>query len=133
MSAEAAEPLVEQHFGEYGGQFVPETLMPALAELEVAWTEARTDAGYRARLDGLLRDFGGRPTPLYRAGRLSELVGRAIYLKREDLNHTGSHKLNNALGQALLAQRMGKQPDHRRDGRRPARGRHRHGLRAAGP
>ncbi len=108
MSAEAAEPLVEQHFGEYGGQFVPETLMPALAELELAWTQARADAGYRARLDGLLRDFGGRPTPLYRAGRLSELVGRVVYLKREDLNHTGSHKLNNALGQALLAQRMGK-------------------------
>jgi tryptophan synthase beta chain len=108
VSAEAAEPLVEQHFGEYGGQFVPETLMPALAELEVAWTQARADDGYRARLDGLLRDFGGRPTPLYRAGRLSELAGRTIYLKREDLNHTGSHKLNNALGQALLAQRMGK-------------------------
>jgi tryptophan synthase beta chain len=108
VSAEAADPLVEQHFGEYGGQFVPETLMPALAELEVAWTQARDDAGYRAQLAGLLRDFGGRPTPLYRAARLSERLGRSVYLKREDLNHTGSHKLNNALGQALLAQRMGK-------------------------
>jgi tryptophan synthase beta chain len=108
VSADAAEPLVDHHFGEYGGQFVPETLMPALAELELAWTQARADAGYRAHLDQLLRDFGGRPTPLYRAGRLSERVGRPVYLKREDLNHTGSHKLNNALGQALLAKRMGK-------------------------
>jgi tryptophan synthase beta chain len=108
VSADAAEPLVDHHFGEYGGQFVPETLMPALAELELAWTQARADAGYRAQLDQLLRDFGGRPTPLYRAGRLSERVGRPVYLKREDLNHTGSHKLNNALGQALLAKRMGK-------------------------
>jgi tryptophan synthase beta chain len=108
VSSEAAEPLVEHHFGEYGGQFVPETLMPALAELERAWTQARVDRDYRAELDGLLRDFGGRPTPLYRAGRLSERVGRPVFLKREDLNHTGSHKLNNALGQALLAKRMGK-------------------------
>ena len=82
--------------------------MPALAELEQAWREARDDEGYRAELRGLLRDFGGRPTPLYRARRLSERAGRSIYLKREDLNHTGSHKLNNALGQALLARRMGK-------------------------
>jgi tryptophan synthase beta chain len=108
VSSEAAEPLVEHHFGEYGGQFVPETLMPALAELERAWTQARGDRDYRAELDALLRDFGGRPTPLYRAGRLSERVGRPVFLKREDLNHTGSHKLNNALGQALLAKRMGK-------------------------
>jgi tryptophan synthase beta chain len=108
VSADAAEPRVEHHFGEYGGQYVPETLMPALAELELAWTRARVDEGYRAQLDELLRDFGGRPTPLYRAARLSERVGRTVYLKREDLNHTGSHKLNNALGQALLAKRMGK-------------------------
>jgi tryptophan synthase beta chain len=108
VSSKAVEPPVEHHFGEYGGQFVPETLMPALAELERAWTQARADRGYRAELDGLLRDFGGRPTPLYRAGRLSERVGRPVFLKREDLNHTGSHKLNNALGQALLAKRMGK-------------------------
>jgi tryptophan synthase beta chain len=100
---------VEHHFGGYGGQFVPETLMPALAELEQAWIQARADEGYRSELKALLRDFGGRPTPLYRARRLSERLGRPVYLKREDLNHTGSHKLNNALGQALLAKRMGKQ------------------------
>jgi tryptophan synthase beta chain len=99
---------VEHRFGQYGGQFVPETLMPALAELEQAWGEAREDPAYKQELNGLLRDFGGRPTPLYKASRLSEKAGRAIYLKREDLNHTGSHKLNNALGQALLASRMGK-------------------------
>jgi tryptophan synthase beta chain len=99
---------VEHRFGPYGGQFVPETLMPALAELEQAWVRAREDPAYLDELNGLLRDFGGRPTPLYRARRLSEKAGRPIYLKREDLNHTGSHKLNNALGQALLASRMGK-------------------------
>jgi tryptophan synthase beta chain len=99
---------VEHHFGPYGGQFVPETLMPALAELERAWTEARADAGYQAELKALLRDYAGRPSPLYRARRISERVGRSVYLKREDLNHTGSHKINNALGQALLARRMGK-------------------------
>jgi tryptophan synthase beta chain len=99
---------IEHRFGRYGGQYVPETLMPALAELERAWAQTREDPAYRAELDGLLRDFGGRPTPLYRAGRLSERCGRSVYLKREDLNHTGSHKLNNALGQALLAKRMGK-------------------------
>jgi tryptophan synthase beta chain len=87
---------------------VPETLMPALAELETAWTQARADPAYHAELGLLLRDFAGRPTPLYRAGRLSERAGRPVYLKREDLNHTGSHKLNNALGQVLLAKRMGK-------------------------
>jgi tryptophan synthase beta chain len=103
------EPAVEHRFGPYGGQFVPETLMPALAELERAWEEAREDPTYRATLAGLLRDFGGRPTPLYRASRLSERVGWPVYFKREDLNHTGSHKLNNALGQVLLAKRMGKQ------------------------
>jgi tryptophan synthase beta chain len=104
-----AHPPVEHRFGPYGGQYVPETLMPALAELERAWTEARADPAYRAELEALLRDFAGRPTPLYRARRLSERLGRTVYLKREDLNHTGSHKLNNALGQALLAKRMGKQ------------------------
>jgi len=99
---------VEHRFGQYGGQFVPETLIPALAELEQAWVQAREDPAYQEELNGLLRDFGGRPTPLYRARRLAEKAGRPIYLKREDLNHTGSHKLNNALGQALLARRMGK-------------------------
>jgi tryptophan synthase beta chain len=108
MSAAPTSPAVEHRFGEYGGQYVPETLMPALAELERAWIEARSDPGYRAELGGLLRDYAGRPSPLYRARRLSERVGWPVYLKREDLNHTGSHKINNALGQALLAKRMGK-------------------------
>jgi tryptophan synthase beta chain len=99
---------VEHRFGPYGGQYVPETLMPALAELEQAWCDAREDEGYRAELDRLLRDYAGRPTPLYRALRLGEAAGREVWLKREDLMHTGSHKLNNAIGQALLARRMGK-------------------------
>jgi tryptophan synthase beta chain len=99
---------VEHRYGPYGGQYVPETLMPALAELETAWIAARADPGYHAELDGLLRDFAGRPTPLYLAERLSAAAGREVWLKREDLMHTGSHKLNNALGQALLAKRMGK-------------------------
>jgi tryptophan synthase beta chain len=102
------ESGVEHRFGRYGGQYVPETLMPALAELEAAWVAARDDPGYRAELGVLLRDFAGRPTPLYLAERLSRVAGREIWLKREDLMHTGSHKLNNALGQALLARRMGK-------------------------
>jgi len=95
-------------YGPYGGQYVPETLMPALSELEQAWIEAWAAEDFRAELALLLRDFAGRPTPLYEARRLSERAGRPIWLKREDLNHTGSHKLNNALGQALLARRMGK-------------------------
>jgi tryptophan synthase beta chain len=99
---------VEHRFGPYGGQYVPETLMPALAELEAAWRAAAADPAYRAELDGLLRDYVGRPSPLYAATRLSEAAGRRVYLKREDLNHTGAHKINNALGQALLARRMGK-------------------------
>jgi tryptophan synthase beta chain len=99
---------IEHRFGAYGGQFVPETLMPALTELEQAWCAARDDEGFRAELGELLRDFAGRPTPLYRARRLSARTGREVWLKREDLNHTGSHKLNNAIGQALLARRMGK-------------------------
>jgi len=103
------EAGVEHRYGPYGGQYVPEALMPALIELEAAWVAARSDAGYHAELDGLLADFAGRPTPLYLAARLSERAGREIWLKREDLMHTGSHKLNNALGQALLAKRMGKQ------------------------
>jgi tryptophan synthase beta chain len=100
---------VEHRFGPYGGQYVPETLMPALFELEEAWVAARDDPGYRAELDDLLRNYVGRPSPLYLASRLSEVAGHRIYLKREDLNHTGAHKINNALGQALLARRMGKQ------------------------
>ena len=108
MTVSRAPARVERRFGPYGGRYVPETLVPALDELEREWLDARDDAGYRSELDRLLRDYAGRPTPLYRAGRLSEAVGRPVYLKREDLLHTGAHKLNNALGQALLAKRMGK-------------------------
>jgi tryptophan synthase beta chain len=99
---------IEHRFGPYGGQYVPETLMPALAELELAWIEARDDPEYRVELANLLRDYVGRPSPLYHARRLSEAAGHPIHLKREDLNHTGAHKINNALGQALLARKMGK-------------------------
>lgn len=96
-------------FGHYGGQFVPETLMPALAELEEAFDRARQDSAFQEELANLARRFSGRPTPLYFARRLTEYCGGArIYLKREDLAHTGAHKINNALGQGLLARRMGK-------------------------
>ena len=96
-------------FGQFGGRFVPETLMPALAELESAYHEARSDETFQSRLAELGRSYVGRPTPLYHAERLSEELGGAqVYLKREDLAHTGAHKINNALGQALLAKRMGK-------------------------
>ena len=101
-------PAVERRFGPYGGRYVPETLIPALDELERAWLEARADPAYAEELERLSRDFVGRPTPLYRAERLAELAGGEVWLKREDLTHTGSHKINNALGQALLARRMGK-------------------------
>ena len=97
-------------FGPFGGQFVPETLMPALAELEAAWHAALADDDFRLQLSDLLRDYVGRETPVTFAERLSERLGGArIYLKREDLAHTGAHKINNAIGQVLLARRMGKQ------------------------
>ena len=99
---------VEERFGPYGGRFVPEVLIAALDELTSAWAEARSDAGFADELGRLLGEFVGRPTPLYHAARLSERVGRRVYLKREDLAHTGAHKINNAVGQALLAKRMGK-------------------------
>jgi tryptophan synthase beta chain len=95
-------------FGAYGGRYVPETLVAALDELTEAWEQARADPAFRTELRELQRDFVGRPTPLYRAGRFSERVGRTVYLKREDLAHTGAHKINNAVGQALLTKRMGK-------------------------
>jgi tryptophan synthase beta subunit len=96
-------------FGDYGGKFVPETLMAALAELEQAYAQARADAGFQRELDHLLHTYAGRPTALYYAQNLTRLYGGArIYLKREDLAHTGAHKINNALGQALLTRRMGK-------------------------
>jgi tryptophan synthase beta chain len=96
-------------FGAYGGRYVPETLMAALLELDAAYAEAQADPAFHAELDGLLKDYCGRPTPLYFAKRLTETLGGAkIYLKREDLLHTGAHKINNALGQVMLARRMGK-------------------------
>jgi tryptophan synthase beta chain len=96
-------------FGAYGGRYVPETLMAALEEIEAAYAEAQADPAFQARLDDLLHNYAGRPTPLYFAERMSrELGGARIYLKREDLLHTGAHKINNCLGQGLLAERMGK-------------------------
>ncbi len=97
------------YFGDYGGQFVPETLMPVLDELAVAYDTAKSDSAFWAEFDSLSRDYSGRPTPLYLAEKLTEQCGGArIYLKREDLAHTGAHKINNALGQGLLALKMGK-------------------------
>src|SRR6185312_12503758 len=97
------------HFGPYGGRYVAETLMPALAELEAAYAKARRDPSFREEFKSYLRDYVGRETPLYFAERLTQQIGGAkIYLKREDLNHTGAHKINNTIGQALLAKRMGK-------------------------
>lgn len=104
-----SEPDAGGHFGPYGGRFVPEVLMAPLEELEIAYREARSDPAFQAELNDLLRDFAGRETPLYYARRLSEELGGArIYLKREDLLHTGAHKINNCIGQVLLARRMGK-------------------------
>ena len=102
-------PDARGHFGRFGGRFVPETLMAPLIELERAWASAKRDRTFQRRLADLLGDYAGRPTPLYFARRLSEQCGGArLYLKREDLCHTGAHKINNVLGQALLAERMGK-------------------------
>jgi tryptophan synthase beta chain len=102
-------PDARGHFGRFGGRFVPEVLMAPLVELEKAYATARRDRKFQARLHALLTDYAGRPTPLYHAARLTEHCGGArIWLKREDLCHTGAHKINNVLGQALLAERMGK-------------------------
>ncbi len=113
MSSPEIEPNlggteIQTRFGPYGGRYVPETLIPALDELTEAWNEARRDPAFVAELSLLRRNYIGRPTPLYLATRLSERAGRRTYLKREDLAHTGAHKINNAVGQALLAKRMGK-------------------------
>lgn len=105
----SVQPDVRGHWGRYGGRFVPETLMAPLEELTQAYDRARRDPSFQREFESLLRDYSGRPTPLFYAARLTEYVGGArIYLKREDLSHTGSHKINNAIGQALLARRMGK-------------------------
>jgi tryptophan synthase beta chain len=110
MARSQAVPDRAGHFGAYGGRYVPETLMAPLAELARAYDKARRQRAFRKRLDDLLRDYAGRPTPLYPAARLSEqLGGAAIWLKREDLLHTGAHKINNALGQGLLTRFMGKE------------------------
>jgi len=109
MQQRTSLPNEQGKFGPYGGQFVPETLMPALEELIAAYNEARNDPSFTNELEHLLATYVGRPSPLTHAKRLSEKLGGAqIYLKREDLNHSGAHKINNALGQALLARRMGK-------------------------
>src|SRR5215475_2787959 len=106
MTRPAASP---GRFGPYGGRFVPETLMAALDQLAAAYDEAKRDAAFQQQFQSLMRDYVGRPSPLYFARRLTEAAGGArIFLKREDMNHTGAHKINNSLGQALLAQRMGK-------------------------
>ena len=106
MTTEAQEATVR--FGSFGGRYVPETLIPALDALEVAYTEAMADAAFVAQLDSELKHYVGRPSPPSGAPRLSDRVGAPVWLKREDLNHTGAHKINNALAQALLAKRMGK-------------------------
>ncbi len=104
-----AGPDENGHFGIYGGRFVAETLMPLILDLERAWQEARADPAFRAELEGWFRDYVGRPSPLYFAERLTEHLGGArIYFKRDELNHTGAHKINNCIGQILLARRMGK-------------------------
>src|SRR5215831_16186036 len=111
MSAPAAETLPDSrgHFGPYGGRFVPETLMHPLHELEQEYLRSQKDPKFQEELDYYLREFCGRPTPLYFAERLTrDLGGAKIYLKREDLLHTGAHKINNCIGQILLARRMGK-------------------------
>jgi tryptophan synthase beta chain len=104
-----ARPDVRGRFGPYGGRYAPEVLIPALDELTEAWLELRDEERFRGELDALLRDFVGRPTPITHALRLSEELGVDVWLKREDLAHTGAHKINNALGQVLLARRLGKE------------------------
>ena len=108
MNSDLALPDARGHFGRFGGRFVPETLVPALDDLEKVFAEAREDAEFQAELGRYLTDYAGRPTPLYYAANLSALAGARVYLKREDLCHTGAHKINNTLGQVLLAKRMGK-------------------------
>jgi tryptophan synthase beta chain len=102
------ERAVAGRFGPYGGRYVPETLVAALDQLSALYDEARGDAAFWAEFEGLLRDFVGRPTPVSEAPRISAEIGARLLFKREDLNHTGAHKINNTIGQALLALRMGK-------------------------
>src|SRR3712207_4353944 len=102
------EPGEDGRFGDFGGLFVPEALVPACRELEEAFRTAWADPDFRSELDALLGDYAGRPSPLYEASNLSDRLGVRVLLKRDELNHTGSHKINNVLGQALLTRRMGK-------------------------
>src|SRR5260221_1074946 len=104
-----AEPSDTGRFGEFGGRYVPESLVPACRELEAAFRVAWADPAFHAEYESLLRDYGGRPTPLTECTNLSKQLGIRLLLKREDLTHTGSHKINNVIGQALLTKRMGKQ------------------------
>ncbi len=104
-----AEPTPEGRFGDFGGRFVPESLIPACRELDAGFRAAWADPDFRAELDAVLRDYGGRPSPVTECHNLSARLGVRVLLKREDLNHTGSHKINNVLGQALLTRRMGKE------------------------
>ena len=106
MSTKSENP--NAYFGKFGGQYVPEHAITALNIVEKAYLEAKSDPNFQAELNDLLKNYVGRPSPLYHAKNLSVLYGHNIYLKREDLNHTGAHKINNSLGQALLAKRMGK-------------------------
>src|SRR5215469_10617457 len=107
MTSASTETRGRGRFGPYGGQYVPETIMPALEELDAGFRAAIADVGFQAELDRLLKNFVGRPTPVYEARRFANQVGGGpVWLKREDLAHTGAHKINNAVGQGLLAQRM---------------------------
>jgi tryptophan synthase beta chain len=131
------------HFGIYGGRFVAETLMPLILELEQAYAKAKADPEFQKEMDGYLAHYVGRPSPLYFAERLTEYCrqtasglsggGAKVYFKRDELNHTGAHKINNVHGPDPAGRRMGKNPHHRRNRRRPARRRHRHRLRAVRP
>ncbi len=133
-SSTTAVPDDLGHFGPYGGVFVPETLIAALDQLKREYAKAKSDPSFQQEFQAYLSDYVGRPSRLYFARRLTEKwKGARIYLKREDLNHTGAHKINNTIGQALLTRRMGKKRHHRRNRRRPARCRHRHRRRPLRP
>ena len=127
-------PMLSGHFGVYGGRFVAETLIEPLEELTRAYRKYIGDKEFLAEFERDLTTFVGRPSPLYHARRWGgQFTGARVYLKREDLNHTGAHKVNNTVGQALLAKRMGKDPHHRGDGSRPARCGHGYRCRPHGP
>ncbi len=124
--AESNGPDEKGRFGDFGGRFMPEALMAALDELTAAWHEATADKTFTDEFHRMLREYAGVPSPLYDATKLGELAGARILLKREDLNHTGAHKIRNVLGQALLTKPHGQAADDRRDRCRPARCRDRH-------